>query len=251
MSLNVSFTERYKNWEISAQNGDLYAFKHFYTWENQIYQLAMDDVKEAIHLWEKTKKKDQIMFCAVGQLYYFVSDFKNANQIWQRLLPNKSSRIYYYLAGLYRVAKHLFQDKIPIMIQYYKEAIEQGHIDAFVGLGICYETGWGVSQDETKACELYDKAISRGSRLGLLYKGDYFFEKNNDVEAMNYYRKTIKILQNEGGSPTLASMIAERLAFGYEKGLGKRKDPNEGRFYQRGIFCFHVVKNLKPKKCYL
>ena len=90
------------------------------------------------------------------------------------------------------VKKHNYE----MAAELYRRAIHGGNIDALNNLGICYEYGQGVEQDNEKALELYEKGKEKGHgdamsnyailkiKIGL---------KNNNYSC---FSECFKILQN-------------------------------------------------------
>ena len=48
-------------------------------------------------------------------------------------------------------------------VEWYQKAAEQGYANAQCNLGVCYEHGTGVEKDEQKAVEWYQKAAEQGN----------------------------------------------------------------------------------------
>ena len=76
-----------------------------------------------------------------------------------------------------------------------KEA-KQGKAEAQSFLGIMYEKGIGVAQNETEAVKWYRKAAEQGngraqSMLGLMYADGHGVAKN-EVEAIKWFRKAVQ-----------------------------------------------------------
>lgn len=78
-------------------------------------------------------------------------------------------------------------------VQYYHKAALMGYVFAQCNLGICYETGRGVTQDYYEAVKWYRKAAEQGNRQAQYNLGVYY-EKGRGVtqdytEAVKWYRK--------------------------------------------------------------
>ena len=54
-------------------------------------------------------------------------------------------------------------------MSWFRTAADQGNVDAQVAIGLLYEKGWGVTQDDTQALTWYQKAASQGN-TGAQYK---------------------------------------------------------------------------------
>jgi len=58
--------------------------------------------------------------------------------------------------------------------QWYEKAAAQGDAEAQLALGVLYQNGWGVPQDDTQAAKWYEKAAAQGDAraqwsLGMLF----------------------------------------------------------------------------------
>lgn len=47
-------------------------------------------------------------------------------------------------------------------VEYFQKAAEQGHTEAQLNLGYCYDKGYGVAQNYTEAAKWYHKAAEQG-----------------------------------------------------------------------------------------
>src|SRR6185312_7224307 len=68
-------------------------------------------------------------------------------------------------------------------VEYYKKAVEQGHVESQCNLGICYQYGIGTEKCYEKAVKLYQKAIDQGHVyaqhcLGVCYMNGIGVEKS-------------------------------------------------------------------------
>ena len=74
-----------------------------------------------------------------------------------------------------------------------RAAAEQGDADAQYNLGVRYQTGRGVKQDDAEAVNWYRQAAAQGNatgqnNLGVMYR-DGHGVKQDDAEAVNWYRQ--------------------------------------------------------------
>lgn len=77
--------------------------------------------------------------------------------------------------------------------QEWKPLAEQGDAEAQVGVGLLYQLGYGLAQDDTKAMEWYTHAAQQGNanaqtNLAVLYESGRGAPKNL-IEAANWYAK--------------------------------------------------------------
>lgn len=94
-------------------------------------------------------------------------------------------------------------------------------------LGVCYDNGFGVEQDEDRACRLYQESAQQDyapalCNLGVCYESGQGVEKDLK-KAVELYRRAA-----EGGYP----MGRCNLGVMYHSGLGVEKDP------KKAAYCF-------------
>ena len=110
-----------------------------------------------------------------------------------------------------------------------RKAAEQGEGGAQYRLGLKYENGWGVPEDDAEAVKWFRKAAEQGDTdaqysLGVMYaKGEGV--PKNDAEAAKWFRKAAedvewRLLAAEQGN-ALAQWI---LGFMYAEGAGVPED---------------------------
>ena len=87
-----------------------------------------------------------------------------------------------YGPGAILARKHLF----PIL----KTAAEKGIVNAYAGLGFCYELGLGVEQDSAKALEWYRKSANAGNSVGMYEMGLRLLETNK-AEGNRYFKQAL------------------------------------------------------------
>ena len=77
-------------------------------------------------------------------------------------------------------------------VKWYRKAAEQGYARAQNNLGIMYDDGYGVPEDDTEAVKWYRKGATQGyapaqTNLGHMYdEGEGV--PQDDVEAVKWYR---------------------------------------------------------------
>ena len=81
-------------------------------------------------------------------------------------------------------------------VYWYRKAAEQGHVEAQIELGKCYEDGNGVEKDLSQMIYWYRKAADQGHAhaqylLGWCYKSGHGVE-SNIIQARYWYGKAAK-----------------------------------------------------------
>ena len=98
--------------------------------------------------------------------------------------------------GEFRKGRQEYAEAINLYVEavkWYTKAAEQGHAEAQCNLGICYDYGQGVREDEVKALEWYTKAAEQGNAVaqvcvGLCHNfGDGV--PQDEVKAAEWYTK--------------------------------------------------------------
>jgi TPR repeat protein len=140
---------------------------------------------------------------------------------------------------------YLAKDQIENAINCFKEADNQGHLDAKVKLGDCYLHGVGVEQDDTAAFQLYRAAAMQGHldakfRYAVCHQGGIGIERD-DEEAFKLH-KVAADLGHPGAQTALAKYYKEakefRQAAKYFERAAKQNNPDAqfelGLCYQNG-----------------
>ena len=111
------------------------------------------------------------------------------------------------------------QKLIKEVARWYEKAAEQGHAEAQEDLARCYEAGWGVEQDRTKALHWYEKAAGDFNtklqyKVGLMYL-DGISAPVNKAKAIEWWKKAAKFGNAD------AQFL---LGLSYETGSGVQRD---------------------------
>jgi TPR repeat protein len=114
-------------------------------------------------------------------------------------------------------------DKEQKLFLEYKAKAEKGDVKAQNSLGLCYNTGYGVKQNNTEAVKWYRKAAEQNDataqyNMGICYYDGEGVEKDY-VEAVKWFRKGAE--QNDAEAQY-------SLGFCYANGQGLEKDYVEG-----------------------
>jgi TPR repeat protein len=100
------------------------------------------------------------------------------------------------IALTYEYGHHGVENDVIAAALWFKEAAEEGHIEAMSELGLCYELGCGVEQNDEEALDWYTKAANLGHIISKFSVGEAFEEARgvpqSDEEAcMWYYRAAL------------------------------------------------------------
>ena len=96
-----------------------------------------------------------------GLSAYDKKDYKKAVALYQKAADQGDVSAQYNLGLMYDKGKGVKQDDF--------KAADQGYTDAQYSLGVMYDNGEGVRQNSSKAKELCGKACDGGSNLGCKY----------------------------------------------------------------------------------
>ena len=150
------------------------------------------------------------------------------------------------LAYRYRYGKDGYAKDLKKAFDLYLQAAEQGHVPAQETVGIFYDFGYGIEQDDTKAVEWYTKAATKGrslaqNNLGSKYENGLGVEKNQYI-AFNWYMNAA--LQEEVYAMCNVGIL-------FEEGNGVPKNyKNAMYWYEKSANKGHerAVKRLKDLK---
>ncbi len=78
--------------------------------------------------------------------------------------------------------------------RWFKKAADAGFTQAYCGLGLCYQSGWGTAVNRKSALEWYQKALECGdaeaaARIGLYYENGWVIAKDM-TRAFELYKKS-------------------------------------------------------------
>ncbi|MEJ2090139.1 MAG: tetratricopeptide repeat protein, partial [Gammaproteobacteria bacterium] len=138
-----------------------------------------------------------------------------------------------FAQGNYHGAEIYPPTDLAASLSKWRNMAEEGQAKAQYYLGICYEYGRGVRQDDAEAVRWYGKASAQGFpaaqyRLGVMY--DYGWGvPTNDTEAVKWYSKAA-----QQGHP----FALDDLAFMYVDGTGVEQD-----YVQAYMWLFVAVSN--------
>jgi TPR repeat protein len=113
-------------------------------------------------------------------------------------------------------------------MRWYREAADQGNAQAQSNIGVLYENGLGVAQDDVEAGRWYGKAADQGNASSQNNVGR-LFEKGHDyakayVEAMGWYRKAA----DRGNA-----LAQNHIGLLYQNGWGVAQDSAEAQVWMQ------------------
>lgn len=119
------------------------------------------------------------------------ADFDKAMKLYQFALENGASKVISAMGSVYMKWK-----KWDKAAECFQEALDEDDLTAANPMGVLYENGWGVEQNEKKAYELYNLAYKDGDPeapylLGRLYYLGRGIEEN-ETKAFSLFKKSIE-----------------------------------------------------------
>ncbi len=142
--------------------------------------------------------------------------------------------------------KYYFGKNYATAVEWYTKAAEQGLADAQNNLGVCYEDGFGVAQDDKKAAGWYTKAAKQG-HVKAQFNLAVFYEKGrgvaqDDQKAAEWYAKAA-----EQGN----AVAQYNVGFCYEKGRGVAQDDQKAaEWYAKAAEQGNVAAQYNLGVCY-
>lgn len=118
-------------------------------------------------------------------------DIPTALDLFEKSAAGGDNYGLFNLAYRYRYGKDGYAKDLKKAFGLYLQAAEQGHVSAQEIVGIFYDFGYGIEQNDKKAVEWYTKAATKGhsvaqNNLGLKYEQGLGVEKNLYI-AFNWY----------------------------------------------------------------
>lgn len=117
----------------------------------------------------------------VGLEAALADDFVTALEVWQPLAAQGDSRAQTALGLLYEEGDGVLQDDVEA-VRWYRLAAEQGSADALGNLGVMYQYGRGVPQDFAEAVRLYRMAAKQGNARAQTNLGSMYNDGNGVVQ---------------------------------------------------------------------
>ena len=97
-------------------------------------------------------------------------DYQTAFKLWLPLAEQGDASTQFNLGLMYNKGQGVKQDDVEA-VKWYRQAAEQGYAKAQYNLGVMYYQGEGVRQDKGQAKEWFGKACDNGHQDGCKYYG--------------------------------------------------------------------------------
>jgi len=95
------------------------------------------------------------------------------------------------MAVIYEYGRHGVEIDVVAAAEWFERAAKQGNVESMVELGLCYELGAGVEQNDEEALDWYRKAANLGNESAKFSVGEIFEEARgvpqSDAEACLWY----------------------------------------------------------------
>jgi TPR repeat protein len=153
--------------------------------------------------------------------------YTEALPIFQNLAKQGNARAQFDLGIMYQNGQGVAQDDTQA-VYWYRKAAEQGHINGQSNLGFMYHHGEGVAQDDTQAVYWYRKAAEQGHAEAQTWLGA-MYQNGEGVaqdysQAVSWYRKAVE--QGE-------KYAQYNLGFMYANGRGVAQDDTQAVYWYR------------------
>ena len=116
---------------------------------------------------------------------------------------------------LNRYANMSSQERINLRsaeaIALFRQSSDLGDPEGHYQLGLCYENGLGIPEDQVKAKEEFHTAADLGHTKGAYKYGEYASKDGNEEEALQYYMQAAK--ENHNKAKLQAALILEKDVF--------------------------------------
>ena len=141
---------------------------------------------------------------------YGQGEFKTAYNEWIPLAEQGNASAQYNLGLMYENGRGVLQDDKQA-VYWYRKAAEQGNVAGQTNLGLMYANGRGVPQDDKQAVYWYRKAAEQGDAVGQYNLGVMYANGigvlQDDKQGVYWYRKAAE-QGNAGAQYNLGVMYA-------------------------------------------
>ncbi len=120
-----------------------------------------------------------------------------------------------------RADKYFYEKNYEQAVLWYQKAAEENHPVAQYCLGLCYENGYGVTQDHVKAVSWFQKAAEQGIATAQGLLGKYYLEVKDYSKAFSWSNKSVEA-GARSGCYTLG--ICYYYGYGVERDYKKAED---------------------------
>ena len=147
---------------------------------------------DAYGYYEKAITGDASAQASLGYEYYEQNDYASAVYWYRKAAEQGYAKAQFNLGICYETGSGVTKD-ITEAVKWYRKAAEQGLDRAQYNLGYCYYNGNGVTQDYAEAVKWWRKAAEQGldrAQFNLGFCYEFGYEVTKSVtEAVKWYRK--------------------------------------------------------------
>ncbi len=166
----------------------------------------------------------QILF-EKGENLYEEEYYEEAFSCYEKAASFNHAKSLYMLGVMYDNGDYVIEDN-SMALKYYSKSAELGEVDAMINLGFLYDEGEGVAEDNEKAMALYLKAAALGEVFAM-YNIGLMYEEGDGVEKdeKQAFQWFFKAAEKEDEDAILK--IAQR----YDRGLGVEENNSEALYW--------------------
>jgi len=103
-------------------------------------------------------------------------DYQTAFKLWLPLAEQGDASAQFNLGLMYDNGQGVKQDDVDA-VKWYRKAAEQGYAKAQFNLGVMYHNGLGVKQDDVEAVKWYRKAAEQGNAKAQFNLGVSYYQE--------------------------------------------------------------------------
>ena len=119
-------------------------------------------------------------------------DYQTAFKLWLPLAEQGDTNAQFNLGVIYQKGQGVKQDDFEA-VKWYRQAAEQGNARAQFNLGVMYDNGRGVKQDDVEAVKWYRQAAEQGDANAQFNLGVMYFNgdgvRQDDEQAKEWFGK--------------------------------------------------------------
>lgn len=124
-------------------------------------------------------------------------------------------------------------------VYWYKKAAKNGNPDAQENLANMYFAGIGTAKDSDKAIYWHEQAANNGDKFALNSLGSIYYYGSNDGKLKPSYESAIywykKSATQNDNIAELVNMAALKLGYMYEQGLGTEQDYKQAMYWYQKV----------------
>jgi TPR repeat protein len=160
-----------------------------------------------------------------GESYYEVEDYPAAFEKFQEAAYLGHAAAQLKLGMMYEGGRGVDQDEEEA-IRWYQHAADQGEADAQYTLGVKYYAGQGVMKDETEACKWFRKAADQGDVLAQYTLGMRYYAGQGVVkdDAEAYMWVILALSKTDPSSPDYSKQVEFRDLLDARLTVGQRAE---------------------------